>query len=76
MVETTHEIKPALIPVTKWESIEGYPSTSSLRWLIFNEKTNGFHKCVRRIGRRVYIDRAEFYEWVRESEESSELVGK
>lgn len=62
----TEETKPILIPVTQWQAKEGYPSTAGLRWLIFNEKTNNFHKCVRRIGRRVLIDRAAFYEWVKE----------
>lgn len=60
------EKKPKLIPATEWESREGYPTTSGLRWLIFHERTNGFHKCVRRIGRRVLIDREKFYEWVEE----------
>ncbi len=39
-----------------------YPafSEASLRWLIFNEKTNGFDQCVRRIGRKVLINLDEF----------------
>ena len=62
MTET--KIKDDLIPVTQWESKENYPSTAGLRWLIFNEKQNGFDKVVRRIGRRVLISRSAFYEWV------------
>lgn len=29
---------------------------SSIRWLIFNAKTNGFDRCIRRVGKRVIID--------------------
>ncbi len=31
-------------------------SESSIRWLIFNEKENGFSACTRRIGKKVLID--------------------
>jgi len=37
---------------------------SSIRWLIFNEKINGFSCCVKRIGRKVLIDIDEFESWV------------
>lgn len=37
---------------------------SSIRWLIFNEKANGFYTCVRRIGRKVLIDLDEFEKWI------------
>jgi len=39
-------------------------SESSVRWLIFNENTNGFSKCVRRIGRKVLIDLDQFEMWI------------
>ena len=40
------------------QTADAYPvfTESSLRWLIFNETTNGFEQCVRRIGRKVLID--------------------
>jgi hypothetical protein len=44
-----------------------YPNVfteSSIRWLIFNENTNGFRHCVRRIGRKVLIDLDEFETWI------------
>ncbi len=43
-----------------------YPNESGLRWLIFHEENNGFRMVVRRIGRRVFIDRDAFYQWVDE----------
>lgn len=52
-----------LIPVTKWNMYHQYPSQSGLRWLIFNEKQNGFNDVVKRIGRRVLIDEKKFFEW-------------
>lgn len=39
-------------------------SESSIRWLIFNEKINGFSQCIRRIGRKVLIDLDEFEAWI------------
>lgn len=43
-----------------------YPAftENSIRWLIFHEKTNGFYRCVRRIGRKVLIDANEFESWI------------
>ncbi len=37
---------------------------ASLRWLIFNERTNGFSVCVRRIGSKVLIDYDAFEDWI------------
>jgi hypothetical protein len=43
-----------------------YPAfkISSLRWLIFNEKSNGFSHCVRRIGEKILLDLDLFENWV------------
>lgn len=45
---------------------ELYPAFSeySIRWLIYNEKTNGFSVCVRRIGGKIVIDLDEFEAWI------------
>lgn len=53
-----------LIPVTDWNKYHQWPPLGGLRWLIFNEKSNSFDKVVRRVGRRVLIDEAAFFEWV------------
>ncbi|MCP5361141.1 MAG: hypothetical protein H6908_00655 [Hyphomicrobiales bacterium] len=55
-----------LIPVTEWNHHHSWPPAGGLRHLIFNEHANGFHQCVRRIGRRVLIDEAAFFCWVEE----------
>jgi len=43
-----------------------YPAftQSSIRWLIFNENSNGFCQVIRRIGRKVLIDLDSFENWV------------
>ena len=46
------------------EIYPGIFTESSIRWLIFNEKTNGFKHCVRRIGRKVLIDLDAFEDWI------------
>lgn len=55
-----------LIPVTEWNKHPSWPPLGGLRWLIFNEHTNGFARVVRRMGRRVLIDEDAFFEWVRD----------
>ncbi len=37
---------------------------SSLKWLLFNAKENGFSHCVVRMGRKVLIDLSKFEEWL------------
>ena len=37
-----------------------------LRYLIFNAGSNGFEKCIRRIGRKVLLDEEEVFFWVDE----------
>ena len=38
----------------------------SLRWWIFRRTTNGFDRCIVRIGRRLYIDSLALKEWLAE----------
>lgn len=54
-----------LIPVTDWSKHHPWPPIGGLRHLIFHEKTNGFNQVIRRIGRRVLIDEAAFFEWAK-----------
>ncbi|MFT7660031.1 MAG: hypothetical protein ACI89S_001143 [Gammaproteobacteria bacterium] len=48
------------------QTSQAYPAftVASLRWLVFNEKTNGFSSCIRRIGRKVLIDFDSFEQWI------------
>ncbi len=48
---------------------EEYPhlfTEGSLRWLIFHRQTNGFDRCVLRVGRRLYIDLEALRQWLAE----------
>jgi len=53
-----------LIPVTQWNRHHPWPPIGGLRYLIFHEDSNGFSHCIRRVGRKVLIDEARFFEWV------------
>ncbi len=53
-----------LIPVPKWNEYHDWPSVSGLRHLIFNANKNGFETAFKRIGRRVLVDEAKFFECV------------
>lgn len=53
-----------LIPLTKWAEIHSYPPIGQLRALVFNADKNGFNKVIRRCGRRVLIDEAEYFTWM------------
>jgi hypothetical protein len=59
----TPEIKTRLIPVPDWKHHHPWPPEGGLRHLVFYAATNGFNKVIRRIGRRVLIDEAAFFEW-------------
>lgn len=37
----------------------------TVRWWIYNGKSNGFEACLIRIGSRIYIDRSRFIDWVK-----------
>lgn len=39
-------------------------SEASLRYHIFNEKTNGLNKAIRRLGRKILINEDLFFKWI------------
>lgn len=53
-----------LIPLTKWPENHSYPPLGQLRALVFNANKNGFHKVIRRCGRRVLLDQDEYFIWL------------
>ena len=40
-----------------------------IRALIFRAERNGFHKCIRRIGRKILISKRAFVRWIEEQNE-------
>jgi hypothetical protein len=61
------ELRTRLIPVTAWSEYHAWPPVGGLRHLIFNASANGFDTVVRRLGGRVLIDEAAFFEWANRS---------
>ena len=66
LTEVASGSRRKLIPVTEWSKHHDFPKLGTIRNLIFHEESNGFDKVVRRIGWRVLIDEAAFFEWVDE----------
>lgn len=60
-----------LFTVDTWAKTRPWPSKGGLRHLIFHAKTNGFARVIRRVGRRVLIDEAAFFQWVDEQGEAT-----
>jgi len=52
------------IPAPAWSEYHPWPKIGGLRSLIFNKDKNGFHKVIKKVGKRVLIDEAAFFEWV------------
>lgn len=48
------------------ELYPGIFSESSIRWLIFNERQNGFSICIRRVGKKILINLDLLDEWIDE----------
>jgi len=78
LVETTMSNSPSndtfiphLIPVPHWSRHHDWPPIGGLRSLIFNRHQNGFDKVVKKVGRRILIDEAAFFQWVAEQKEGS-----
>lgn len=53
-----------LIPLVDWPNHHPWPSVAGLRHLVFNAHRNGFDVVIRRVGRRVLLDEASFFNWV------------
>jgi hypothetical protein len=56
---------------------EKHPAFSqhSLRYLIFHEKSNGLNSAIARIGRKILIREAAFFDWVDAQQTSKENGG-
>lgn len=52
------------ILVTDWQKFHSWPSTDSLRQLVFYAKKRGLEKAVIRVGTRILINERAFFEWL------------
>ena len=64
MMETKQETAAKFATVAQLSQCEKAFSPSALRALIFNARNNGLEPAIRRLGRKVLIDVAEFRSWV------------
>ena len=55
-----------VIALTRWPDFHDYPSVAGLRWLVFNSKHNGFSNVIGRAGRRILIDEAEYFRYLKD----------
>lgn len=52
------------IPVPSWNKYHEWLTVGGLRHLIHKKDENGFAKVVKKVGKRVLIDEAAFFEWI------------
>jgi hypothetical protein len=57
---------PRYISVPSWEKHHDWPKAAGLRHLIFHRHKNGFDKVIKKVGKRVLIDEAAFFNWINE----------
>ena len=63
---------PSLLTIRQFSERHPAFSEASLRWLRFNERSNGFARAFVTVGRRVLVDEMEFFRVVREQNSSTE----
>ena len=64
MTTTLNPAHTHLIPVPDWNDHHSWPPLGGMRHLIFHAATNGFARAFVRVGRRVLVDEAAFFECV------------
>lgn len=74
--EKSYSAPTRLIPVPDWNKHHDWPPVGGLRHLIFHAERNGFSRVIRRVGRRVLIDEAEFFAWVEANGEGTQKPRK
>ena len=59
-----YEPPTRLIPLAEWPKYHPWPGVATLRKWVEQRGRNGFEGVVRRIGGRLIVDEARFFEWV------------
>ena len=57
---------PCLLTVRQFCERHEWATTGGLRHLLFHRETNGFDRCVVRLGRKILLDEAAVFAWLRE----------
>ena len=55
---------PSLLTVRQFSLKHPAFNEGGLRWMIFHAHTNGMKSCIRRLGKKVLINEAAFFQWV------------
>lgn len=66
MTQTTTSTTPRLVTCKTFLAGRDWPTETSLRYYIFFNKFGFEERCVRRIGKRVFIDETAFEQWMLE----------
>lgn len=62
-----------MIPLSQWNKFHPWPSVPALRWIRFHGESNGFNRCVLKVGKRVLVDEAKFFQWMQEQNQAGRL---
>lgn len=64
MNSDTNNFQTRYLSIGDWNKFHAWPPVGGLRHLIFHANTNGFNRVIRRCGRRILINEAEFFKWI------------
>jgi len=65
-VNPLYESKTGYVPLKEFLQGRSWPTPSSVRYYIFFDKYHFATKCVRRLGRKIFIDVEAYEEWLKE----------
>lgn len=64
---SANDVVSPLLTVKQFPKKHEAFSEGGLRHLIFHQNENGFHRCIRRIGRKILIHEKAFFSWLEET---------
>ncbi len=60
-----------LIPLSQWNEYHVWPPQGGMRHLRFHQSAKGFESAFVKVGRRVLVDEAKFFECIKNQEAGS-----
>lgn len=64
-ITTIHMNSIKYLSVNQFCRLNNLP-IGGVRFWLFNRATNGFSKCVRKVGKKIYISQSDFLNWMEE----------
>lgn len=74
--ENSENFQPKYLTVSEWCKRHSWPPAGGIRHLIFHAESNGFTRVIRRVGRRVLLNEAEFLKYIEESGNNAQSTAK